>query len=61
MLLIEHLERLKRWSGGSYSSRRPFHLSDIMYRLWQQRLVTYTIIGVLILLIAVIIWEKLSG
>jgi len=34
---------------------------NIMYRLWQQRLVTYTIIGALILLIAVIIWEKLSG
>jgi len=61
VLLIEHPERFERWFGGLYSSRRPFHLSDTMYRLWQQRLVTYTIIGVLILLIAVIIWEKLSG
>jgi vesicle transport through interaction with t-SNAREs protein 1 len=29
--------------------------------MYQQRAVTYTIIAVLVLLIVVIVWEKLSG
>ena len=64
MLLIEPPEHLRGWFGGSCFSQRLIwaHLPpDTVYRMWQQRLVTYTIIGVLILLIVVIIWEKLSG
>ncbi|PPQ77355.1 hypothetical protein CVT25_010937 [Psilocybe cyanescens] len=36
-------------------------LKKMVRRMYQQRAVTYSIIGVLVLLIVIIIWEKLSG
>ncbi|KAL9712604.1 t-SNARE VTI1 [Leucoagaricus gongylophorus] len=49
------------WQADSAVDRASGTLKRMVRRMWQQRLVTYTIIGVLILLIVVIIWEKLSG
>jgi vesicle transport through interaction with t-SNAREs protein 1 len=36
-------------------------LKQMVRRMYQQRAVTYSIIGVLVLLIVIIVWEKLSG
>jgi len=73
--LTAPLERSRKWSDGEYTPkphRSPLSpptssmtdLSDttisIPYRMYQQRAVTIGIIAVLILLIIVIAWEKLS-
>ncbi|KAJ3567789.1 hypothetical protein NP233_g6131 [Leucocoprinus birnbaumii] len=49
------------WRADTAVDRATGTLKKMVRRMWQQRIVTYTIIGVLILLIVVIIWEKLSG
>ncbi|KXN83728.1 Vesicle transport v-SNARE protein vti1 [Leucoagaricus sp. SymC.cos] len=49
------------WRADTAVDRASGTLKKMIRRMWQQRAVTYTIVGVLILLIIVITWEKLSG
>ncbi|EKM80383.1 hypothetical protein AGABI1DRAFT_113574 [Agaricus bisporus var. burnettii JB137-S8] len=49
------------WRADVAVDRASSKLKTMIRRMYQQRAVTYSIIAVLVLLVIIIVWEKLSG